>query len=152
MRGRVERLTEVVRRYDRRLYAYREKDGVIHILREGSTVDASDYFQDEPDPVLSNPQYVFSLTDDWSMNGKPVERGIDPIWFKLSLMDSHQDHRSLSERRAERQAARDRVEEEKKRARRNDFRAKALDMRSEFAKVTNDINTSGMKMSDHRRK
>lgn len=113
---------------------------MIRILRKGDRLEASDYNQKTPELVDLNPQLILSLTHDWKPSGMPVEWGVEPVLEMLRSMDSWTDP-SMFTRMI---ARRERMESDAERAKRNEIRARAADMRRDFARSTNDINTSGL--------
>lgn len=148
MTWRTHRVTTLVKRYDPKLYAFEASNGMLQILREADRLAASDYFQHEPGDSRPFPQFILALTDDWSLQGNPVEWGLEPIAAKIREMDSW--HREDFYRRMVKH--RERVQEMKDKARRNKFRDIATEMRREFAKTCNDINTATLEKVDNRRK
>lgn len=130
MSFRLKRISRFVNSYDKDLYAKSVKD-IITVWRKNSNPAAYEYFDDE----LNTDQFIIALTDSWSMSGNPVDWGLDPIYWKIMSMDSWHRINMYDEfcRR------RERMMENKERARRNENRAIAADLRSEFAKATNDI-------------
>ena len=146
MSGRVRRITEVIRQHDQKLFAHASGERVL-ILRKGDRLAASDYNQSTPDLARLNPQLVLALTHNWKVDGQPVEWGLDPLMRQLQSMDSWADpdmFRNMVKKR-ERDSA------DKERSGQNEFRARAADMRSEFARATNDINTASLAKLDRRR-
>jgi len=146
MSGRVKRITEVVKQYDRRLFA-NEALGKVMIMRQADRVEASDYNQSAPDIARLNPQLVFALTHNWNVHGSPVEWGLEPIMAQLRSMDGWSDPGMFKDMVKKRE----RDEADKQRSNRNDIRARAADMRTEFARSTNDINTGSLNKVDRRR-
>jgi hypothetical protein len=136
---RVSKITYEVRKYDRKLFAIRVSNGMIQIVREAEHRGASDIAGDDVSHI-QHPQFILALTDDWTLQGNPVEWGLEPIMAKLNKMDSWKQEKILDKMRA----AREREEEVKKQSNRNEIRARAADLRREFAKVTDDINTASL--------
>ena len=93
-------------------------------------------------------QHIISLTDNWQLGGQPVEWGLEPLIHKVSEIDSWRDD-SFYEKLVEKREQQKRNTE---RSNRNEFKANAADARKDFAKVTNDINTSLINKTDNRRK
>lgn len=147
MRGIDQRLTNKLKKYDRKLYAYRAPTGVTMIMREADRMEASDFHQEEEDPALLNPQFIFACTSDLSLRGQPQEWGIEPILNQLKGMDVWRDGSWLKERKV--RIEREKADEE--RQQKNQIRAIAADARKDFAKATNDINTSTIEKIDNRR-
>lgn len=86
-------------------------------------------------PVL---KWATSLTHNWSASGRPVDWGIDHIVNRINSIDREKFYSFYDEMNRKR-------EEDVKlqeRARKNEYRAIAADMRRDFAKATNDVNTS----------
>ena len=96
---------------------------------------------------LSPPHYVFSLTEDWSLQGRPVEWGILPIIERLKAIDlwnngvTAEDVIQNYEEKAEKG----------KRHLRNNIEAFMSDFRRGFAKATDSVNTSLLPKTDLRR-
>lgn len=148
MDARVSRITRELRNFDRRLFAHRRADGMIQIIRQADRLEASNYLQDDPELTPLHPQFIIALTDNWNTTGKPVEWGIEPIMNQLKSMDSWRNTRILDQLREKRE----REARDKERTQRNELRAQALDMRRDFARATNGINTSTLAKVDNRRK
>ena len=137
---RLGQINRVVSGYDPRLFAIRSSDGVIHVLREGTKPGDSDYSLDHP-VSRPNPQFIFCLTETWQLGGRPVDWGIEPVWNHLRELDTWGRYSRPEDRLHEMRAQRDRIDADKERQTSNNNRALANDMRSEFAKTTNDIVT-----------
>lgn len=147
MSWRVKRLTREIRIHDRCLFAVESANGVIQIWRKANRWDAADLLSEETGH--SQPmQFITALTDTWQADGKPIERGIEPLMFRLRQMDGWMRGSQLEEMRKRREDE----AEDLKRQKRNETRAIAADLRKEFAAATNDINTSALDMTDARRK
>lgn len=126
----------MLKAYDGDLLCKRDPNGVLHVMRirprivgsfdyEGTTFHYSAPVED----------YIISLTDNWGMDGKPVDWGLEPLLRKFRQMDSWRDDTGLDKFAK----SRERFAEDKKRMDRNDLRAAAADCRRDFAKSTNDI-------------
>lgn len=147
MSWRVKRLTEELQKHDRHLFAMKVESGMVQVWRRAEKWSAADLIDGESDH--SQPmQFITALTDTWKLDGTPVDRGIDPLMYKICQMDSWNQGSQLDEMRKRR----DKEKEEKRRQRRNENKAIAADLRTEFAKATNEINTSSLDMTDVRRK
>lgn len=82
--------------------------------------------------------FVIALTNTWNHNGVPVEWGLEPIMAQLRSMDAWRYdgiYKDLVDKR-------EREERISKQSYSNDMKARAMDLRRDFAKATNDINTS----------
>jgi len=142
MKSRLNRLTEFLRKYDRDLFAYRNIEGKTLIMRK-----VNKDFLIEDDDSLPRSQMILALTEDWTGRTAPKDWGLEPIYQKLSSMDAWRDEQWLKKD----QERREMRERDKERVRRNDIRARAADLRKDFARATNDINTSTLEKVDHRR-
>ncbi len=135
MDARVKVLNKLVKSYDKSLFSKRDLNGHAHIYRKKYVLDRFEwsgvrYFYTRPVD-----DHILALTDNWNVGGVPVEWGLDNIWNRLSMLDTWRDDTRYDQFCNYRQ----RVEEDKKRQTRNDFRARAADLRKDFAKATNDI-------------
>jgi len=137
-----------LKRYDSDLYADKATDGKVDIYRKCRTYELYNYEGKNLYVSTIKPQWVFALTQDWSMSGYPVDWGIEPILTKLKRMDQWRKEDALTRVRAHNEM----IERNKERAFRNDVRARAADLRQDFAKVTNDIRTANMNKVSNRRK
>lgn len=133
---RVRRITQLVKGYDQDLFAMRDEHGVVHIYRKKPRIMGSFNWGgcEYAYSGIEN-QYIFSLTHNWKFAGRPVEWGIEPIYEYLTEIDSWRDDRGYDEFCK----LREKREEWKKESQRHEFRARAADMRRDFAKATNDI-------------
>ena len=145
MKARFLEVAKLVKRYDPRLFIIKSSDGVIKVYRR--TQDRA-YWDDETLLDTHVPcTFVLALTHDWTLQGRPTDWGLEPLWQRLLEMDGWRNDRIGEEMRLER----NRAAEIRERSTRNTIRAKAYDLRSEFAKATNEINTSTMEKTDYRR-
>lgn len=147
MIGQIERINRHLKLYDKSLYSYRNFHGKVLIMRKADRLEASDYGQDDIDLAELRPQYLFALTTDWNVHSPAVEWGIEPLMQKLKSMDVWRDDQWVKNRRRDNE----RVNADQKRIRRNELKATAADMRRDFAKATNDINTSTLEKVENRR-
>ena len=147
MSWRVNRLTQELQKHDRNLFATRIDTGMIQVWRKADKWTASDLSSEESGH--SRPmQFITALTDTWKLDGKPVDRGIDPLLHQINQMDCWNHGAQLEAMRKRREAEK----KDKDRMNRNETRAIAADLRREFAAATNDINTSSLDMTDVRKK
>ena len=142
---RLQRLTTVVKSYDRKLYVDLIQ-GKPCVCRE--TVNPEVFDVDGTTVVNFNksPYLVFPLTDNWNMTGTPVEWGIEPILARLKAMDLW--NRDIAKDLIE---SYEKKSEEKDRDRRNNTESFLYEFRSQFAHATKDINTSTLKKTDLRK-
>ncbi len=146
MDWKVTRLTQELKKHDRTLFAKKTESEMVQVWRRAEKWSAADLFYEQTSS--SNPmQFILALTHDWSLQGKSVDWGIDPVMTKIQEMDLWSKESFLSDLRKERERAKD-VREQSKR---NEIRARAADMRKDFAQATNEINTSTLEKVDNRR-
>lgn len=146
MDQKVISLNKAVRQYDPRLYVKRLSSGMIQVRRKAAKLGDADY---DVESALSGPPsyFILALTDNWQKNGKATDWGIEPVIARLRSMDLQSTHHSLEEMRVRREQ----LERDKQRQFSNEIRARAADMRKDFAKAVNDINTSTLEKVDNRR-
>ncbi len=111
--------------YDSELYAQESKAGRIDIYRRSKHND-------------SPPHFLFALTDDWTAKGTPVPWGIEPLLNRIKAMDLWRDD-TFVERWIKNH---EKEVESQDRARRNSIESFLYDFRRQFARATNDVNTS----------
>lgn len=146
MDWRVKRLTQELKKHDATLYAVKTNTGMIQVWRRAEHWAAAELIDGESDHSQPT-QFITALTDDWKLTGNPVDRGIDPLMWKIQEMDSWSKGSIVDELRKQRE----RAKEDRKRAQKNENKARAYDMRKEFAQAVNDINTSTIEKVDRRR-
>ena len=147
MDTRLTKVTKAVTAHDRDLYASRDAKGVIHIYRRGYRYLPFDLDGQTLLVSCPNPFRVFSLTDNWTISGKPVEWGIEPIIARLKAIDIWNRPEILN------QPFDQDLQDEKslKRDLRNTAESFFKENRREFARAFNDINTSSIDKTDPRR-
>lgn len=148
MDAKVNNLTRALKRYDRDLYAERASDcELIGVYRK--VVRWETYHLDGSNLVFSRPssEPVMFLTHNWKINGQPVDWGTEPLMARIRAFDGWNHDSVVEEVIAERES----LAKNRQRAFRNELKARAADMRQEFAKAVNDINTSSLEMVDKRR-
>lgn len=147
MDWKVSRLTQELRKYDSKLYAHRASNGMVQVFRKGERVGDCD-FDIESGPSGRPSYLLFALTENWTLQSVPKDWGIEPVMLHLREMDGWGSALTLEDIRKQREAN----ELNRKRATRNENRARAMDVRRDFAKAVNDINTSTLEKVDPRRK
>ena len=131
MDEKVRSLTRALKGLDSDLFAMRSHTGTIHVMRN-----------------MNGQKHLFSLTHNWASSGVPIDLGIQPVLDHYREGDPETQGLTI----ARMQKKRERKQEDDERARRNEFRAIAHDLRRDFAKATSDINTSTMEKVYNRRK
>lgn len=144
---RLNRINTELGFFDRELYAVKTGDGIVQIYRKGVRWESFAFGKDLLKYSRPAPHYVLSLTHDWSLNGDPAEWGIEPLLARLREIDTH-NHDVLG-RIHEENETKKRL---RKRAVDNEIKARAYDLRRDFAKAVNEVNTSTLPKVDSRRK
>lgn len=130
---KVSQLNRALRSYDRHLYAVKLVNDLVQVRRRSEKQELTAYGLIDSPTTLSD-HLILSLTDDWKPNGKPVDRGIEPVMEMIRGMDAWHDDsyfgRMLDRREVEKN--------DRDRQQKNHIRAIAADGRKDFAKATND--------------
>ena len=82
------RLTEVVKKYDPKLFVKRGDDQKLHLIRDRIRWNTFYYNDVCYRYSQSDPFQIMSLTDDWSANGQAVDWGIEPLMARIREIDS----------------------------------------------------------------
>lgn len=147
-RGRAKEITKAIKRHDRKLYAEMDSRGVIHIYRESFQHMAYDVAGALVNFLVAKPHYVFSLTDNWTLNGKPREWGVEVVYERIREMDTW-GHSDPFERLKK---DREKAEASRERHLQNETEAFLYDARSEFKKAFSDVNTALMSKDNPRKR
>jgi hypothetical protein len=138
--GRAERITEHVKIHDRELYCAKSEEGKLCVYRKSTRWETYDLGNgDVLHFARPAPHFIFALTDNWKMDGKPVERGLLNITERLCWMDSWK--RDLADEAIRQQ---EKAEQSSARKRRNDNEAFFSDFRKQFARATDGVNVSNL--------
>lgn len=146
MSYRLARLNQTVKKLDPDLYVIENSSGMRQIWRKAKRKDLEG-LEESGRTELSN-ELILALTDTFTLRGKPVDWGLEPIVSQLKSMDSWRDDRiydDMVERRK-------RQEEWSKESQRHEIRARAADMRKDVARAFNDVNTSTLDKKVGRKK
>lgn len=148
MDAKLRQVSQLLKRYDSDLVPRRFMDGALGIMRKRRGYD---FYRFADRSVLwfarDWEELVLPCTDNWVETGTPVDWGIEPIFWQIQKLDGWRDdgdYDRFCEDREQRKRNRDR-------AFRNEIRARAADLRRDFARATNDINTSTVEKIDRRR-
>jgi hypothetical protein len=145
--GRVESITRELQNYDGQLFAKRVQ-GRIDVMRKGHRME---YCGQLDDGALYHSRradhYIFSLTENWSVSGKPVDWGILPILARLKAIDCW----SRDDFMQELEESYEKNKKSKERDFSNTVESFMYEFRSAFKKTFNDINTSTLPKIDRRR-
>lgn len=144
--GRAERITREIQSHDRLLYCERNEAGRLCVYRKSTRYETY-HLSDDATLVWARPTpyFVFALTHNWKIDGRPVDWGLCPIMARLKAIDLW--NRDLAE---------EIIQDEEKRIesmardRRNTTEAFLLDFRRQFAKAFDGVNTANMAKKDKR--
>lgn len=131
-------MNRLLNRYDPDLSAKRLKGGALGVFRTQRMFDLYRWEGVHLWIARDIEDLVFMCTDNWIETGTPVDWGLEPIYWQLQKLDGWRDDTDYDRFCEDREKAKS----NKLRAFRNDIRARAYDLRKDFAKATNDINTS----------
>ncbi len=124
--------TRALKRYDKCLFAGRTKDGVPCVFRKAKRFEPVCVTDDfKLLNLVEDKQFIFALTDNWLVSGKPRDWGIDDVVGRIQKIDSWANERFLED--LDEQNAK--VEESERRQFRNEAEAFFADNRKEFAKA-----------------
>lgn len=144
--GRTERISRVVKTYDPKLYCERSGEGKLCVYRKSSRIETYDVDGQSIQFVRPTPYFVFALTHNWKMNGRPVEWGIEPILARLNAIDLwKRDLAGESIQNSEDYSA------NKERDLHNSVESFLYEFRSQFKETFKDVNTASMKKKDLRK-
>jgi hypothetical protein len=90
--------TKALQRHDRDLFAGRTKDGALCVFRKVKRfkpVCVSEGFSLLN--LTEDKEFIFALTDNWTLSGKPVEWGIDRVLDRIRQHDSWANERFFEE-------------------------------------------------------
>ena len=128
--------TRALKRYDRDLYAGRTKDGALCVFRKVKSYDlVCDDVGFKLFNLVERSQFVFALTDTWTLAGIPRAWGIDHVLGRVKEMDVKANERFFEEL----DEKNEKVDKSNKRKLRNEAEAFFADNRKEFAKGIDEI-------------
>lgn len=124
---RIKSLNRILKSYDRELYAQCTKLPRIDVYRRNRD-------------GLSAPHFVFALTDNWSVSGRPVEWGLEVVIQRLKAIDLWNNGETFEdlEKQYEKKA------EQGQKNLKNDIESFLGEFRHQFARATDGINTGTM--------
>lgn len=120
-------LNRDLKNHDKELYAQETKPGRVDVYRKNRN-------------GFTPPHFIFSLTDNWNVSGKPVPWGIEVILNRIKAQDLWRDDTFVERWIKDHQDA----EKAKDRASRNSIENFLYEFRGQFHKTFNDVNTSTM--------
>ena len=140
--------TKALKRYDLDLYVDRNKDGAACVFRRVKRfvpVCVSEGFKLLN--LIEDKQFVFALTDTWTLKGKPVDWGIDDVLGRIRKLDVWANKNLFDEMDAENE----RIEQIRQKDLKNEMEAFWSDEHSRFKKATGDILTHSMSKDSKRK-
>jgi hypothetical protein len=126
--------------HDRELFADRDFNGVINIMRKGRRCNWMTVGSKKWGVIVDSAHHVFALTDNWSSRGKVCDWGIEPICNRLRAMDLWNNEAFMEEFMKENE----KVDMGQERDRLNSMESFLYDFRDTFKKTFNDVNTTNM--------
>jgi hypothetical protein len=98
--------------------------------------------------LTEDKQYVFALTDNWTLSGKPINWGIDDVLGRIKKLDCWANKNLFEELDAENE----KVDERKRRDLRNEMDAFWSHERDRFKTATSDILTHSLSKDNPRKR
>lgn len=127
MDSRAKRIDRAIKQHDSYLFIQETRPDRFDIYRKNSC-------------SMSPPHFIFSLTDNWHPQGRPVEWSSDIVLNRIKAHDLWRDENYANEIIRENEKAGRR----KERALKNSIEAFMYDFHSQFKRTTSDINTANM--------
>lgn len=89
MDWRDKRINDELKKHDPLLFIKSDHNGIRHVMRKNTKVKEYDLGDNYKMLVYEpSPEYIMSLTKDWTMRGESVEWGLEPIAQRLRDIDS----------------------------------------------------------------
>ncbi len=128
--------TRVLKRHDKDLFAKRNQDGVMCVFRKNKRFEPVVVSQGfKLLNLVEGIQFIFSLTENWTLSTKPRQWGIDRVLERIREIDGWENERFFEEM----DEHNERVDQSKRREFRNEAEAFFADNRREFAKGVDEI-------------
>lgn len=137
-----------IKEYDRELYAQRDEDGFVSILRKRQRYVLYDVDGIDLHALIPSPDFIFALTDNWNKTGNPVPWGTDRVLSRLKEIDGWAK-KDMIEKLDEQN---EKIDESNKRHFRNETEAMFSDSRRSFAKATDGILTHSLDKTEKKRR
>jgi hypothetical protein len=141
--------TKALKRYDRDLFAGRTMDGMPCVFRKHKRYEV--VCEWEGGKLLNlreDKQYVFAITDNWSMSGEPRDWGIDDVLGHLRMIDALANKRMFEEM----DERNEQVDETNQRHLRTEMEGFWSHERRRFAKATDGILTHSLSKDEPRKR
>lgn len=145
---REHRIESVLKSHDPKLFLNVNGFGERQVMRESFRMNSYDLNGETLICVERQPQYIMSLTEDWTSKTGPVDWGLEVISKRLRDIDSWNPESMVSKREAKNLKL-DQSKAKQLENRTEDF---VKDWRKGFAHATKDILTNSLDKIDSRRK
>lgn len=141
--------TRALKRYDPDLFAGRTMDGMPCVFRKHRRFEPiCEWDGGKLLNLVTDKQYVFAITDNWSMSGTPRDWGIDDVLGHLRMIDTLANKRMFEEM----DEANAEVDEANQRHLRTEMEGFWSYERKRFAKATDDILTHSLSKDEPRKR
>lgn len=146
--SRSKYIARVVKSYDPSLTAFRMSSGAVGVYKTSKKFDA--FYEDEETKYMILKDvlnFVFALTENWSMHGLPVDWGTDIVLERLKKIDSWNNKRLMDDFEEKERLAK----ESKQKDMNNQNEAWLYENREKFKKDFSYIRTCNMDKTEKRR-
>lgn len=141
--------TRALKRHDRDLFCAPNMDNVLCVFRQVKRfVPVCETEDFKLMNLVVGKQFVFALTDSWTLRGKPRAWGIDFVLDRVREIDTQANERFIEELEKQNE----KLDESKKRSFRNETEAFWAENRRAFAKATDDILTHSLSKDEPRKR
>lgn len=140
-------LTKHVKNYDPDLFVKRSENGMFILLRKKTRLDQFEFQGVKYLYTKHEPQEILALTDNWTTKGKPVDVGIDKLLARIQQLDGWSRENFIDERIK----GYEELHDQEKKARENEWEAKAYEARDHIKKIAEDYNLSSLDKTDFRK-
>jgi hypothetical protein len=144
--GRAERVTELIKSHDSKLYCERSESGKLCIYRKSSRVEWYELDGSMLGFVRPTSHLIMALTHNWFESGYEVDWGLEVIFQRLKSLDLWTRDLAADIEKNEERIAKERLRDTQNKN--EDF---LREFRKPFAKAFSDVNTANMKKIDKRR-
>ncbi len=141
--------TKALRRYDRDLFAERTRDGAACVFRKVKRfvpVCVSEGFRLMN--LIEDKQFVFALTDNFTLSGKPIDWGIDDVLGRVQKLDAWANNDLFEKMDAENE----RVDQTRRKDLKNEMEAFWSHERDRFKSATSDILTHSLSKDEPKKR
>ena len=128
MRDKIKSLNKQLKSHDSELFCQETRAGRIDVYRKSK-------WGSKP------PEFIFCLTEDWTVNSRPVPWGNDVVINRIKAHDLWRDDNFIEEVLADQEKEPERQEK----ALRNSIESFLYDFRRQFARATDSVNTANLK-------